>query len=69
MFLWLILPKPAVATNDIYLFGIKLTQGEAIRFEDLEFITDHLDNHGLSPEGNDLGAIFMGMCNTRFLQE
>jgi hypothetical protein len=43
-FRWFILPKPNVATGDIYLFIIEFTQGEAIHFEDLEFIVDHLDN-------------------------
>jgi hypothetical protein len=61
---WFILHKPTIATGDIYLLGIKLTQGEAIHFEDLEFIADHFDNLSLSPEGNDSGAIVGGMARS-----
>jgi hypothetical protein len=45
-------PSPAtVAAGDICLFGVKLTQDEAIHFEDLEFITDRSDNLSPTPEG------------------
>jgi hypothetical protein len=64
MFRWFILPKPIIATCDIYLFGVELSQGEAIHFEDLEFIIDHFDNSSLSLEGNDLGAIVGGMVHS-----
>jgi hypothetical protein len=64
MFRWFILPKLVIITGDIYPFGVELTQGEAIRFKDLEFIADHFDNQGLSPEGNDSGAIFVGMVRS-----
>jgi hypothetical protein len=38
-----ILPKPTVATGDIYLFGIELPLDEAICFKDPEFIANHSD--------------------------
>jgi hypothetical protein len=43
------------------LLGIKLTQDEAIHFEDLEFITDRSDNSSWTPEGGDSSAIVKGM--------
>jgi hypothetical protein len=61
MFRWFILPKPVVATNGIHLFGVELTLGKAIHFDDPEFIIDHFDNKRLSPEGNDSGTLFVGM--------
>jgi hypothetical protein len=61
MFRWFILPKLTLATNDIYVFSIMLTWGETIRLKNLEFITDRYNNESLSPEGNDLGTVFMGM--------
>jgi hypothetical protein len=39
----------------------ELTQGEAIYFKDLEFITDHFNNLSLPPEGNDSGVVVGGM--------
>jgi hypothetical protein len=45
------------------LFGVELTQGKAICFDYLEFITGHFDNQGLSPKGNDSGVVFMGMVH------
>jgi hypothetical protein len=50
-FCWSILRKPTIATSDIYLFGVKITPDEAIRFKDLELITDHFNNLSLSPRG------------------
>jgi hypothetical protein len=44
MFWCFILPKPIIATDDLYMFGVKLAWGETIHFENLEFITDHFDN-------------------------
>jgi hypothetical protein len=64
MFQWFILPKPTIATRDIYLFGVELSQGEAIHFEDIEFIIDHFDNLSLSLEGNDLGVVVGGMVHS-----
>jgi hypothetical protein len=56
LFLWTCwrfhyLCKPTVAANDICLFGIKLTQDEAIHFEHLEFIIDCSNNSSPTPEG------------------
>jgi hypothetical protein len=66
MFQRSILPKLAMATGGIYLFIVELTLGEAIRFKDPEFITDHFNNQSLLPEGNDSGAIFVGMVCSGF---
>jgi hypothetical protein len=66
-FRWFILRKPTVATGDIYLFGIELTQDEAIHFEDLEFIANHCNNLSLSLEGDDSGAVVGGMARSRSL--
>jgi hypothetical protein len=40
MFRWFILRKLIIATGDIYMFSVELTQDEAIRFEDHKFIAD-----------------------------
>jgi hypothetical protein len=50
-FRWSLLRKPAIATNDIYLFGIDLTPDEAIHFTNLELIANHFNNLSLSPRG------------------
>jgi hypothetical protein len=39
------------------LFGVNLTRDQAIRFKDLEFIADHLDNLRLLPKGDDSSAM------------
>jgi hypothetical protein len=55
-FRWSLLHKPAIATNDIYLFGIDLTPDEAIHFTNLELIANHFNNLSLT-KGDDAGAI------------
>jgi hypothetical protein len=45
------------------LFGVNLTRDQAIRFKDLEFITDHLDNLRLLPKGDDSSAMVRGMAH------
>jgi hypothetical protein len=65
LFLWMFqcfphLRKPTITTSDIHFFSIKLTQGKAINFEDLEFIIDHSKNLIPSPEGDDYRAIVGG---------
>jgi hypothetical protein len=58
MFCWFPhLRKPTITTDDIHLFGVKLTQGKAIRFEDLEFIIDQSNNLSQSPKGDDSSAV------------
>jgi hypothetical protein len=64
MFRWLILRKPVIASSDICLFGVELTQDEAICFKDLGFIADHIDSLSLSPEGDDSGAVVRGMARS-----
>jgi hypothetical protein len=44
------------------LFGVELTQDEAIRLKDLEFITDHLNNLHLLPEGDDSSTMVESMA-------
>jgi hypothetical protein len=50
--------------GNIYLFGIELTEGEATRFKDHEFIIGHVDNLSLLPRGNDLGTVVGGMVRS-----
>jgi hypothetical protein len=38
--------------------------GEIVRFGSLEFITDYFDCLSLSPKGNNLGTVFMGMAHS-----
>jgi hypothetical protein len=57
------LSQPTIITDSSNLFDIELTRGEIIPFENLEFIADHFDNQSFSPEGNDSGAVFMGMAH------
>jgi hypothetical protein len=63
-FQWFILPELAITADDIYLLGALLTQDEAIHFECLKFITDPSHDQGLLPEGNNSGAVFMGMAHS-----
>jgi hypothetical protein len=46
------------------LFGVELTQDEAICFKDLKFIADHFDNLSLSPEGDDSGIVVRSMARS-----
>jgi hypothetical protein len=46
------------------LFGVELTQDKAIHFKDLEFITDHLDNLHLLPEGDNSSTVIGGMARS-----
>jgi hypothetical protein len=46
------------------LFSVELTQDEAIRFKDIEFITDYLDNLCLLPEGDDSSIVVRGMARS-----
>jgi hypothetical protein len=64
-FQWFILCKSTVAIGDISLFSIELTQDEAIRFKDLEFIADHFNNLNLLAEGDDSSTIIGGMACSR----
>jgi hypothetical protein len=47
------------------LFDVELTRYEAIRFKDLEFITNYLNNFHLSLEGDDSSAMVEGMAHNR----
>jgi hypothetical protein len=58
-----ILPQPVIDIDDSNLFGNELAWGETIHFENLEFITDRFDNLSFSLEGNDSGAVFVGMAH------
>jgi hypothetical protein len=58
-------PKPAVVTDGNNLIGIEFTWGKTILFGSLEFIANHFNNLSFSPEGNDLGTVFMGMVHSR----
>jgi hypothetical protein len=46
------------------LFGIELIRDQAIHFKDLEFITDHLDNMRLLPEGDNSIIMVRGMARS-----
>jgi hypothetical protein len=39
--------------------------GETIHFGNMEFIADHFNNLGLSRKGDDSGAIFVGIADSR----
>jgi hypothetical protein len=56
--------KTPIATDSSKLTGVKLAWGKTIHFRNLEFITDPFDNLSLSTEGNDSGAIFVGMAHS-----
>jgi hypothetical protein len=43
--------------------GVGFTLGEIICLGSLEFTANHFVNQSLSPEGNDSGAIFIGMVH------
>jgi hypothetical protein len=49
------------------LFGIELTQDEAIPFKDLEFIVDHFGNLSLLPEGDHSSVVVGGTTRSRLL--
>jgi hypothetical protein len=56
-----------MATGNIHLFGIKVTQDDAIPLEDLMFITNSSDNLCLTTEGEgggDSGAVVRGMARS-----
>jgi hypothetical protein len=55
------LPKSTVITDDNNPTSIEFTWGKTIRFESLEFITDRFNNLSFSPDGSDLGSVFLGM--------
>jgi hypothetical protein len=46
------------------LFYIELTRDEAIRFKDLNFITDHLNNLRLLPEGDNSSTMVGGIARS-----
>jgi hypothetical protein len=56
-------PKPTVVANRNNQADIRFVLGETIYFGSLEFIADHFGNLSLSPEGNDFGAVFLGMVH------
>jgi hypothetical protein len=56
--------KPIIVANGNKLTGIGFTLVETICFGSLEFITDRFSNLNLSPEGNDLGAVFVGIVHS-----
>jgi hypothetical protein len=64
MFRWFHLCRPATATSAISFFNIELTRDYAIRFKDLEFIVEQLDNLFLLPEGDDSSAVVGGMAHS-----
>jgi hypothetical protein len=43
---------------------VALAPGESTWFESLEFNTDSFSNLSLYPEGNELGAIFVGLVHS-----
>jgi hypothetical protein len=56
-------PKLTSIANGNNLTSVGLTPGETICFGILEFITDRFGDLSLSPEGNDSGAMFIGMVH------
>jgi hypothetical protein len=57
--------KLTTVTNSNHQTSVGFILGETIYFWRLEFITDRFANLSLSPEGNDSGAISMGMVHSR----
>jgi hypothetical protein len=55
--------KLTFVANNNNLTGVGLTLGETICIGSLEFTADCFSNMSLSLEGNDLGAIFVGMVH------
>jgi hypothetical protein len=60
-------PKPTIVADGNHHNGVGFILGETICFGSLEFITDRFSSLSLSPEGNDLGVVFMGMVHSRSL--
>jgi hypothetical protein len=56
--------KATFVTSGNNLTGIRLTLGGSICSGSLKITTDHIGNQSLSPEGNDAGAVFMGMVRS-----
>jgi hypothetical protein len=56
--------KVVVITDDDYQTSGRFTLGETIHFECLEFIVNRFDSLSLSLEGNDSGAVFVGMVHS-----
>jgi hypothetical protein len=57
-------PKIASTTDSEHQTSVGFTIGKTIRFGSLEFITDRFGNLGLFAEGNDSGAVFVGMAHS-----
>jgi hypothetical protein len=57
-------PKLTFIANGNNPTGIGLAPGETIYFGSLEFTTDHFGRLSLSPNGEDSGAIFVGMVHS-----
>jgi hypothetical protein len=47
--------------------GVRLVPGGIIYFGSLEFTADYFGNLSLSPKGNDLGVVFVGMVHSGLL--
>jgi hypothetical protein len=60
-------PKTQFFANGDNLIGVGLAPGKIICYRSLEFTADHFGNLSLSPYGNDLGVIFVGMVYSRSL--
>jgi hypothetical protein len=57
-------PKLTFIANGNNSTGIGLAPGETIYFGSLEFTVDHFGRLSLSPNGEDSGAIFVGMVHS-----
>jgi hypothetical protein len=57
-------PRLTFIANHKNPTGIGLAPGETICFDSLEFIANRFDHLNLSPEGDDPGAIFVGMMHS-----
>jgi hypothetical protein len=56
-------PKLTFVANDNNLTGVGFTPGGTICFGSLEFTANRFGNPSLFPEGNDSGAVFIGMVH------